>query len=116
MRIGTAALGLVALVGCSPAGLLNGVSRLSGDGATRLAKGRHFARMMIEGETALRRVAGDRLAACRPNLTEVDRRALATVLAAGFLAMLRDWLEQGRPVTTDEVARRFEAVEERLRG
>lgn len=88
----------------------------AGDGATRLAKGRHFARMMIEGETALRRVAGDRLAACRPNLTEVDRRALATVLAAGFLAMLRDWLQQGRPVTADEVARRFEAVEERLRG
>ena len=36
-HIGTAALGLVALAGCSPAGLLNGVSRLSGDGATRLA-------------------------------------------------------------------------------
>ena len=37
IRIGTAALGLIALAGCSPAGLLNGVSRLSGDGATRLA-------------------------------------------------------------------------------
>jgi acetyl esterase/lipase len=37
MRIGTFALGLIALAGCSPAGLLNGVSRLSGDGATRLA-------------------------------------------------------------------------------
>lgn len=37
VRIGAAALGVIALVGCSPAGLLNGVSRLSGDGATRLA-------------------------------------------------------------------------------
>ncbi len=37
MRIGTAALGIFTLAGCSPAGLLNGVSRLSGDGATRLA-------------------------------------------------------------------------------
>jgi len=37
MRIGTAALGLIALAGCSPAGLLNRISRLSGDGATRLA-------------------------------------------------------------------------------
>ncbi len=30
-------LSLVALAGCSPAGLLNGVSRLSGDGGTKLA-------------------------------------------------------------------------------
>ncbi len=37
MRIGTAALGIFTLAGCSPAGLLNGVSRLSGDGATRRA-------------------------------------------------------------------------------
>ncbi len=37
MKIGAAALGLIALAGCSPAALLNGVSRLSGDGATRLA-------------------------------------------------------------------------------
>ncbi len=36
---GSAALSLVALAGCSPAGLLNGVSRLSGDGATKLAVG-----------------------------------------------------------------------------
>ena len=37
LGIGSAALGLMALAGCSPAGLLNGVSRLSGDGNTRLA-------------------------------------------------------------------------------
>jgi len=35
--MGSAALGLLALAGCTPAGLLNGVSRISGDGATRLA-------------------------------------------------------------------------------
>jgi len=86
----------------------------AGDGATRLAKGRHFATMMIEGEAALRRVAGDRLAARHPDLADVDRRALATVLAAGFLAMLRDCLDQGRPVASDEVVRRFEEVEARL--
>ena len=86
----------------------------AGDSATRLAKGRHFAAMMIEGEVALRRVASDRLAERRPDLGEIDRRALATVPAAGFLAMLRDWLDQGRPIAADEVARRFEAVEERL--
>ena len=37
LRIGAAALGLIALAGCSPAGLLNGISRVSGDGKTRLA-------------------------------------------------------------------------------
>ena len=37
LKIGAAALGLFALAGCSPAGLLNGLSRISGDGATRLA-------------------------------------------------------------------------------
>ena len=35
--VGSAALGLLALAGCTPAGLLNQVSRISGDGATRLA-------------------------------------------------------------------------------
>ena len=37
LGISTAALALVALAGCSPAGLLNGISRVSGDGNTRLA-------------------------------------------------------------------------------
>jgi len=37
LKIGSATLGLIALAGCSAAGLLNGISRLSGDGATRLA-------------------------------------------------------------------------------
>ena len=37
LRIGAAALGFVALTGCNPARLLNGLSRLSGDGGTRLA-------------------------------------------------------------------------------
>ena len=37
LMMGSAALGLLALAGCTPAGLLNGVSRISGDGATRLA-------------------------------------------------------------------------------
>jgi acetyl esterase/lipase len=37
LTIGSLALGLAALAGCSPAGLLNTASRISGDGATRLA-------------------------------------------------------------------------------
>ena len=38
LRIGAAALGLIALAGCSPAGLLNGISRVSGDGEYGNAK------------------------------------------------------------------------------
>jgi AcrR family transcriptional regulator len=86
----------------------------AGEGATRLAKGRHFAAMIAGGEAALRGVASARLALHHPALTEIDRRALATVMAAGFLAMLRDWLDQGRLVEPEEIARRFEAVEDRL--
>ena len=37
LMMGSATLGLLALAGCTPAGLLNGVSRISGDGTTRLA-------------------------------------------------------------------------------
>ena len=37
LMLGSAALGFATLAGCSPAGLLNQVSRISGDGATRLA-------------------------------------------------------------------------------
>lgn len=37
LNLGAAALGLIALAGCTPAGLLNGISRVSGDGKTRLA-------------------------------------------------------------------------------
>ena len=39
MMMGSATLGVLALAGCTPAGLLNGISRLSGDSATRLAVG-----------------------------------------------------------------------------
>ncbi len=38
LKLGTAALGLAAMAGCSPASLLNGISRISGDSGTRLAE------------------------------------------------------------------------------
>ena len=37
LKVGSVALGLITIAGCSPAGLLNGISRVSGDGNTRLA-------------------------------------------------------------------------------
>lgn len=86
----------------------------AGEGASRLVNDRRFPTMMIEGERALRRVASERLAAHRPLLGEIERRTLATIIAAGFLSMLHDWLEQGRAVSVDELAHRFEAVEAKL--
>ena len=86
----------------------------AGDGAGRLVADRRFPVMMIEGERALRRLTAERLAACRPGLSEIERRTLATVITAGFLSMLRDWLEQGQAVSADELALRFEAVEAKM--
>ena len=37
LLLGGAGLALLALIGCSPAGLLNGVSRIAGDGGVRVA-------------------------------------------------------------------------------
>ena len=37
LLIGGAGLALLALLACSPAGLLNGVSRIAGDGGVRVA-------------------------------------------------------------------------------
>ena len=88
----------------------------AGEGAGRLVADHRFPAMMIKGERALRQVASERLAVCRPELSEIERRTLATVISAGFLSMLRDWLEQGRSVSADQLALRFEAVETRLLG
>lgn len=83
----------------------------AGAGADKLAVHRHFPTMLVAGERALRRVAEQRLADRRPDIVASDRRILATMLAAGFLALLRDWIEQGRVVAPQEVASRFCAAE-----
>ena len=88
----------------------------AGEGVSRLVADRRFPVMLIEGERALRRVAAERLTERLPKLGDIDRRSLATVLAAGFLSMLRDWLEQGRPTAAAALAGRFEAVEGLIAG
>ena len=37
LLLGGAGLAVLALIGCSPAGLLNGISRIAGDGGVRVA-------------------------------------------------------------------------------
>jgi AcrR family transcriptional regulator len=87
-----------------------------GEGAHRLARHRHFPRMLSEGERALRRVAELRLAARFPALDTTERSAMATMLAAGFLALLRDWMEDPHGRNPQEIPKRFETLEVRLVG
>ncbi|WP_051504018.1 TetR-like C-terminal domain-containing protein [Sphingomonas jaspsi] len=83
----------------------------AGAGADRLATNRNFPAMSLAGEKALRRVAEQRLEARRPALDTTDRRTIASLLAAGFLSLLRDWIDQGRRVPASEIARRYAAAE-----
>lgn len=86
----------------------------AGEGASSLLADRRFPLMMVEGGLALKRVAIERLAERSPNLSEVERRSLATILSAGFLALMREWIEQGRKIPAGELAGRFETIERRL--
>lgn len=88
----------------------------AGEGARRLAASDRFRPMLVEGELALRRVAAERLARRLPTLDAIERRSIATILAAGFMAMLRDGLQQPRSFQVVALAARFEAVELRIAG
>lgn len=88
----------------------------AGEAAQRLTRHRHFPRMLAEGERSLRRLAEVRLAARMPGLDAVERGSIAIMLAAGFLALLRDWMAEPRERDPAEMARRFELLEARLVG
>ena len=87
---------------------------VSGEGARALLKYRNYAKMMRRGENALREVAAKRLRDQPQIMDEIERKLLATMLAAGFISMLQDWIEQDRTLSIDEVVRRFEAMESKL--
>lgn len=86
----------------------------SGEGARALSEYRGYAKMLRRGQNALRIFAANRLGKRLPNLDLIERRSMATMLAAGFIAMLQEWIEQGRSQSVDEMVRRFEAMEARL--
>ncbi len=85
-----------------------------GPGVERIARHRHFPNMLSEGERALRRVAEARLAERNPGLDPLERGAIATMLAAGFLALLRDWMEQPLGKDVQAIPKRFEKLGARL--
>lgn len=87
-----------------------------GSDVAKLARHRHFPRMLSEGERALRQVAEARLIEQQPALDPIERQSIATMLAAGFLALLRDWMEDPRDRSAADIATRFERLEQRLVG
>lgn len=88
----------------------------AGEAAQRLAHNRCFAPMVAEGERVLRRVAEARLAIHHPGLDPSDRSSIATMLSAGFLALLKEWMEHPRGRSAAEMTKRFEKLETRLVG
>ena len=82
--------------------------------ADAIAHSRHRARMLAAGEEGLRRHVGRRLIALRPGLNDSERATLARFVAAGFIAMLRSWMERGRREAPEEVQRQFEEIIARL--
>lgn len=81
------------------AGILDHIAA-AGPAAQGLAQSRHFPRMLVRGEHALCRLIGQRLQTRVPRQSQTDRQTVALLLAAGFLALLRDWMTDpcGRPI------------------
>jgi len=82
----------------------------AGPGIERLIAHRHYAVMQWHGERALRTVVEARLARLTPTLSSIDRRTAASIIVAGFLALMRDWVEHRRHLPPETVADRFEAT------
>lgn len=72
----------------------------AGPAAQGLARSRHFPQMLVRAEQALCRVIDRRLEKRGPHRSQTDRQAAALLLAAGFVALLRDWMTdpRGRPI------------------
>ncbi|WP_310468872.1 TetR/AcrR family transcriptional regulator [Sphingomonas sp.] len=74
------------------------------------AGSRHRAAMFAAGEQRLTAHLEARLRVVRPALERRRRVALARFVAAGFIGLLRDWMEQGMPRSPDELRGDFEAM------
>lgn len=79
-----------------------------------ISKSRYRQQMFLAGEQRLRRHIEARLEALRPRTTPPERRALARFIAAGFIGLLRDWMESGLRQSPAEVEAQFQAIVARL--
>ena len=72
--------------------------------------------MMAAGEERLRCVASANLQRLRPDLCEIERQAMATFIAGGFMGMVRQWTASGLRETPHSLERRFETFCRRIVG
>jgi AcrR family transcriptional regulator len=66
--------------------------------------------MMAAGEERLRIVTAANLKRLRPDLAEIERQAMATFIAGGFMATLRGWMTNGLKECPKSVQNRFEKL------
>ena len=79
-----------------------------------ISRSRYRPGMLLAGEDRLRRFVERRLSALRPQLGSAERSAIACFVAAGFIGLLRDWMEGGMKRPPDVVQHQFEAMIARL--
>jgi AcrR family transcriptional regulator len=77
------------------------------DFARRAARAEVFPAQMAAGEAKLREIVEANLARVKPEWTRDRRRETAVYVAAGFIGLLRWWMESGLKKTPDEMQAAF---------
>ena len=89
--------------------ILDHVGRAPGYVAA-VSRSRYRPQMLLAGERRLQRHVEARIEALRPQLPKLRRAALARFVAAGFIGLLRDWMEGGLQRPAAEVQAQFEEI------
>ena len=84
------------------------------DYVAAVSRSKHRPAMFRRGEERLTRFLEDRLAAYRPSVGRAERAATARFVSAGFVGMLRDWMETGMRRSATEFERDFIGLVGRL--
>jgi AcrR family transcriptional regulator len=75
--------------------------------ATRVPQSREYRQMMASGETRLRDIVMANIARLKPDWPASQRRETAVFVAAGFIGLIRWWMEDGVRRTPDEMQAAF---------
>lgn len=84
------------------------------DYVAAISRSKYRPKMFAAGEDRLTHQVNARLAALRPNMSATQRAATARFVAAGFLGMLRHWMEGGMRRPHEEFERDFAMLAERF--
>lgn len=82
----------------------------AGDFARRMAQSAVFGAQLAAGEAKLREIAEANLARMKPEIPADRRRETAVYVAAGFVGLLRWWMQTGLKRTPDEMQTAFERL------